>query len=215
MKNDIAGGADQFEPLTIIAVRRVGLARRAGIRVGDVITKINDTPTDNLTLLEAQLEIQESGRHLKLFVKGDEDKDSDDENVCDFYFKPLSQADLKLMEWERRRKKKRELNMLLYQGFPWNDRKRPIYKESNCFMVPSTVLIKREREIKMKASKEEYLSNLRELAAQREEERRRQKQIEEEESTEEFEAIARETSTEQSLHEEFSEIIKTTTTIES
>ena len=27
----IAGGADQFEPLTIIAVRRVGLARRAGI----------------------------------------------------------------------------------------------------------------------------------------------------------------------------------------
>lgn len=42
----------------------------SGIRVGDVITKINDTFTDNLTLLEAQLEIQESGRHLKLFVKG-------------------------------------------------------------------------------------------------------------------------------------------------
>lgn len=27
---EVTGGADQFEPLTIIAVRRVGLARRAG-----------------------------------------------------------------------------------------------------------------------------------------------------------------------------------------
>jgi PDZ domain len=41
-----------------------------GIRVGDYIVKINDTPAENLTLLEAQLEIHESGRHLKLFVKG-------------------------------------------------------------------------------------------------------------------------------------------------
>lgn len=32
--------------------------------------KINDTPAENLTMLEAQLEIHESGRHLKLFVKG-------------------------------------------------------------------------------------------------------------------------------------------------
>lgn len=32
--------------------------------------KINDTPAEDLTLLEAQLEIHESGRHLKLFVKG-------------------------------------------------------------------------------------------------------------------------------------------------
>jgi hypothetical protein len=78
-------------------------------------------------------------------------------------------------------------------------------------MVPSTVLIKREREIKLKATKEEYLSNLRELAAQKEEAIRREK-MEEEDSTEEFEALARETSTEQSVHEEFSEIIKTTTT---
>lgn len=41
-----------------------------GIRVGDYIVKINDTPAENLTLLEAQLEIHESGRHVKLFVKG-------------------------------------------------------------------------------------------------------------------------------------------------
>jgi C-terminal processing protease CtpA/Prc len=41
-----------------------------GIRVGDYITKINDTPADTLTLLDAQTEIQESGRHLQLTVKG-------------------------------------------------------------------------------------------------------------------------------------------------
>lgn len=41
-----------------------------GIRVGDYIVKINDTPAENLTLLEAQTEIQESGRHLRLYVKG-------------------------------------------------------------------------------------------------------------------------------------------------
>lgn len=67
---EVTGGIDQFERLTIIAVKKTGLARRAGIRVGDIITKINDTPADNMTLLEAQLEIHESGRFVKIFVKG-------------------------------------------------------------------------------------------------------------------------------------------------
>lgn len=38
--------------------------------MGDVIVKINDTPAQDLTLLEAQLEIHESGRNVKIFVKG-------------------------------------------------------------------------------------------------------------------------------------------------
>lgn len=71
-------------------------------------------------------------------------------------------------------------------------------------MVPSVVLQKREREIKLKATKEEYLKNLRELAAEQEERRRRQQEEEEE-----FEALARES---EGNAEEFSEIIKTTET---
>lgn len=67
---EVTGGIDQFEPLTIVAVKKTGLARRAGIRVGDVITMINDTPADNLTMLQAQREIHESGRFVKIFVKG-------------------------------------------------------------------------------------------------------------------------------------------------
>ena len=67
---EVTGGIDQFEPLTIVAVKKTGLARRAGIRIGDVITMINDTPADNLTMLQAQREIHESGRFVKIFVKG-------------------------------------------------------------------------------------------------------------------------------------------------
>lgn len=67
---EVTGGIDQFEPLTIISVKKTGLARRAGIRVGDVITQINDTPADQLTLIEAQMEIHESGRFVKIYVKG-------------------------------------------------------------------------------------------------------------------------------------------------
>lgn len=67
---EISGGIDQGSPLTVIAVRKNGLARRAGIKVGDIITHINNSPADSLTLIDARVEIQESGRSLKLTVKG-------------------------------------------------------------------------------------------------------------------------------------------------
>lgn len=72
-------------------------------------------------------------------------------------------------------------------------------------MVPSTVTQRREREIKLKATKEEYLKNLRDLAAEKEEQQRRDREEEEE-----FEALARESANENC--EEFSEIIETTET---
>lgn len=67
---EISGGSDQSAPLTVVTVKKNGLAKRAGIKVGDIITHINNSPADKLTLIEAQLEIQESGRSLKLTVKG-------------------------------------------------------------------------------------------------------------------------------------------------
>lgn len=71
-------------------------------------------------------------------------------------------------------------------------------------MVPSTVTQRREREIKLKATKEEYLKNLRELAAKEEEVKRRQQR-----EDEEFEDLARESA---DNCEEFSKIIETTET---
>lgn len=67
---EIAGGKDQNAPLTVINVKRNGLAKRSGIKVGDEIMFINNLSTENMTLLEAQLEIQESGRSLKIIVRG-------------------------------------------------------------------------------------------------------------------------------------------------
>lgn len=67
---EIAGGKDQNAPLTVINVKKNGLAKRSGIKVGDEIAFINNVSTENMTLLEAQLEIQESGRSLKIIVRG-------------------------------------------------------------------------------------------------------------------------------------------------
>lgn len=67
---EVTGGIDQYEPLTVIGVKRSGLARRAGIRINDRITKINRTPASKLTLKEAQLLIRYSGKHVKIYVIG-------------------------------------------------------------------------------------------------------------------------------------------------
>lgn len=67
---EIAGGKDQNAPLTVISVKKNGLAKRSGIKVGDEIMFINNMPTDDMTLLDAQMEIQESGRSLKIIVRG-------------------------------------------------------------------------------------------------------------------------------------------------
>lgn len=67
---EIAGGKDQNAPLTVISVKKNGLAKRSGIKVGDEIMFINNISTENMTLQEAQLEIQEAGRSLKIIVRG-------------------------------------------------------------------------------------------------------------------------------------------------
>lgn len=67
---EVTGGFDQWEPLTIIGVRRSGYAFRAGLRLNDRITRINDTYADTLTLREAQMLIRRSGKHLKIYVVG-------------------------------------------------------------------------------------------------------------------------------------------------
>lgn len=74
--------------------------------------------------------------------------------------------------------------------------------------MPSTVQIRHEREIKLKATKEEYLKNLRDMAEQKAEEERRRKREEEDSSEREFEALAKETKATQQTTEEFGKIIE-------
>lgn len=120
---EVTGGHDQYEPLTVLSVRRSGYAKRAGIRVNDTIVQINDTMANTLTLREAQLLIRQSGKQVKIYVKGEVDYDCDDEFTVDFWFKPPRKKIIVENQWK--------------VDFPWNDRKKKIYKESNCFMVPS------------------------------------------------------------------------------
>lgn len=67
---ELAGGKDQHAPLTVVNVKRNGLAKRSGIKIGDEIAFINGISTENMTLQEAQVEIQEAGRSLKIIVRG-------------------------------------------------------------------------------------------------------------------------------------------------
>ncbi|XP_053698472.1 uncharacterized protein LOC128745422 [Sabethes cyaneus] len=204
---EVTGGVDQFEPLTVISVKREGLARRAGIRVNDVITKINETNADKLTLAQAQELIAESGRTVKIFVRGEVEEESEDEMTVDFWFKPfgffssVSDAERALLDWEARMRANR--NPDKWNGlWPWNDRRKVIYKESNCYMVPSVAEEKRERELKLRVSEADYKKHLenekaeseRKLEEQRLEEAKKaeeERRIEEEAFFAKFEAEQR------------------------
>lgn len=67
---EITGGVDQFEPLNIINLTPTGLARRAGMRIGDEITQINDIPALELTFSEALELFRKSGRYVRVYVRG-------------------------------------------------------------------------------------------------------------------------------------------------
>lgn len=67
---EIAGGKDQNAPLTVINVGKNGLAKRSGIKIGDEVAFINNLSTENMTLKEAQIEILDAGRSLKIIVRG-------------------------------------------------------------------------------------------------------------------------------------------------
>lgn len=174
---EVTGGVDQYEPLTVIQVKREGLARRAGIRVNDIITKINDTYADKLTLAQAQELIAESGRTVKIFVRGEVEEDSEDEMTVDFWFKPLADADRAMLDWEARMRANR--NPGKWNGlWPWNDRRKVVYKESNCYMVPSVAEEKRDRELALKVTEAEYQKHL--AAEKAEKERLEEEQRQEE-----------------------------------
>lgn len=124
---EVTGGSDQFENLTVIEVRRSGYAFRAGIRKNDIIIRINNIFTDDMTLYEAQNLIAKSGKSLQIFVRGNAEIDDLNDLTVDFWFKP------------RKRFPRIQKENKWPDVFNWNDRKKPIYKESNCFMVPSKV----------------------------------------------------------------------------
>ncbi|CAH1975512.1 unnamed protein product [Acanthoscelides obtectus] len=65
----IVGGADFGEPLIVVKVNENSLAENAGMMVGDVIVRINDTPTAGLTHTEAHDLLIAQGNEFVLGVR--------------------------------------------------------------------------------------------------------------------------------------------------
>ncbi|KAJ2945838.1 hypothetical protein O0L34_g4741 [Tuta absoluta] len=137
---DLAGGSYYKTPLRVTAVKANSRADKAGIRPGDRLKRINDIDTSTLTIQEAHQIILESGVHLKIAVTAPEDEE--DAYFC--YEDPTLQDGYDSDE-ERRKAEERRKKMEVHARvshywslqWPWVSKRRIIYRESNCFLVPS------------------------------------------------------------------------------
>ncbi|XP_053607658.1 uncharacterized protein LOC128673676 [Plodia interpunctella] len=136
---DLAGGAYYKTPLRVTYVKPDSRAEKAGIRAGDRLKRINDIDTSTLTIQEAHEIIIESGIHLRLAVTAPEDEE--DSYFCyqDPLADPYDSDEERRREEENARKRQVHAKVSSYWSlqWPWVSKRRVIYRESNCFMVPS------------------------------------------------------------------------------
>ncbi|XP_076753224.1 uncharacterized protein LOC143424799 isoform X2 [Xylocopa sonorina] len=69
----LAGGSDFPQPLTVIRVTEGSLAECMGLKVGDVVVRLNDQPISNLTHGQAHEELMRAGNNFVLGVLREED----------------------------------------------------------------------------------------------------------------------------------------------
>ncbi|XP_055714911.1 titin-like isoform X2 [Phlebotomus papatasi] len=73
----LTGGADFDYPLTVIKVTEGSLAATVGMKVGDIVVRINDTPASNLSHLEAHNVLLAAGNNFMLGVLRENEEDHD------------------------------------------------------------------------------------------------------------------------------------------
>ncbi|XP_073838019.1 Z band alternatively spliced PDZ-motif protein 67 isoform X3 [Musca autumnalis] len=78
----LVGGADFEYPLTVVKVNEGSIAQEAGLKVGDVIVRINDTPTSPLTHEESHKVITRCGNVFFLGIK----RENEEQHVQPNYF---------------------------------------------------------------------------------------------------------------------------------
>ncbi|CAH1645771.1 unnamed protein product [Spodoptera littoralis] len=136
---DLAGGIFYKTPLRVTFVKPDSRAEKAGIRPGDKLLRINDLDTSTLTIQQAHDIIVESGIHLKLSVTSPDDEE--DAYYC--YEDPIvdgyDSEEERRLEEEKAKKRRVCARVSHYWSlqWPWVSKRRLIYRESNCFMVPS------------------------------------------------------------------------------
>ncbi|KZC14732.1 PDZ and LIM domain protein Zasp, partial [Dufourea novaeangliae] len=69
----LAGGSDFPQPLTVIKVTEGCLAECMGLKVGDVVVRLNDQPISSLTHGQAHEELMRAGNNFVLGIQREED----------------------------------------------------------------------------------------------------------------------------------------------
>ncbi|XP_062529218.1 uncharacterized protein LOC105841771 isoform X1 [Bombyx mori] len=136
---DLAGGIYYRTPLRVTFVKPDSRAEKAGIKPGDRLLRINDIDTSTLTIQQAHDLIVESGIHLKLAVTSPDDL----EDAYYYYEDPIVEdydsEEERLREEEKARKRQVHARVSSYWSlqWPWVSKRKIIYRESNCYLVPS------------------------------------------------------------------------------
>ncbi|XP_028032341.1 uncharacterized protein LOC114244656 [Bombyx mandarina] len=136
---DLAGGIYYRTPLRVTFVKPNSRAEKAGIKPGDRLLRINDIDTSTLTIQQAHDLIVESGIHLKLAVTSPDDL----EDAYYYYEDPIVEdydsEEERLREEEKARKRQVHARVSSYWSlqWPWVSKRKIIYRESNCYLVPS------------------------------------------------------------------------------
>ncbi|XP_026317702.1 PDZ domain-containing protein 7-like [Hyposmocoma kahamanoa] len=160
---NLAGGAYYKTPLRITQVKEGSRADHAGMKVGDLLVRINDIDSSTLSIQEAHDIILESGIQIKLALTA-----PDVEETTRYVYE--DQVEEELREIRRRQASEKQKKAKKFNGaktneawsvaWPCSKKRDVMYKESNCFLVPSHYETKHPDKIKsnVKSSKSVFIA---------------------------------------------------------
>ncbi|KAM3961067.1 uncharacterized protein ACR2FA_004841 [Aphomia sociella] len=137
---NLAGGAYYNTPLRITEVKHDSRAEYAGMKVGDTLNNINGIDTQELTVQQAHDLILDSGIEIKLCISAP-DVDEATYYVYQDDFTEISEEKRLLRELDqqgdRYQFKGAKTNEAWSIAWPCSKKRDIMYRESNCFLVPS------------------------------------------------------------------------------
>ncbi|KAJ2945886.1 hypothetical protein O0L34_g4793 [Tuta absoluta] len=150
---NLAGGSYYDAALRITEVKEDSRAEHAGILVGDVLTSINEIDTSTLTVQQAHDIILESGLEIKLAFQA-----PDVEETTHYVYQDELEDDQREANRLRNLNQKKErrpfngakTNSAWSLAWPCSKKRDILYKESNCYLVPSAYTAKHPDKIKDK-----------------------------------------------------------------
>ncbi|XP_059047179.1 uncharacterized protein LOC131842618 [Achroia grisella] len=137
---NLAGGSYYNTPLRITQVKNDSRAQHAGMKVGDVLNNINGIDTQKLTVQEAHDLIVESGIEIKLCLSAPDVDEATYYVYQDDFDEDQEQRRLLRLSQEQKHRynfKGAKANEAWSIAWPCSKKRDIMYRESNCFLVPS------------------------------------------------------------------------------